>query len=92
MISPETFRMHSIEIIIERQKGSPIDNALEEHFGRSGRYVERKIPRPFCRLEGTSAILAYLKAINKEDLYHKHTHLLPIWLTVLTRRALKRVN
>ncbi|GBP40467.1 hypothetical protein EVAR_25320_1 [Eumeta japonica] len=36
----------------ERQKGSPIDNALEGYFGRSGRYVPRKITRPFCRLEG----------------------------------------
>ncbi|GBP91226.1 hypothetical protein EVAR_60676_1 [Eumeta japonica] len=65
----------SIETVIERQKGSPNHDALEGQFGRAGRYVERKTPRPFCRLERTSAGLAYLKAINKEDLYHTHTHI-----------------
>ncbi|GBP71326.1 hypothetical protein EVAR_57710_1 [Eumeta japonica] len=50
----------SIETIIERQKASPIDDALEGLFGRSGCHVERKTLRPFCRLEETSVVLAYL--------------------------------
>ncbi|GBP52125.1 hypothetical protein EVAR_21256_1 [Eumeta japonica] len=60
---------------IHKKKGSPIVDALEGHFSRSGRRVAR-------RYLGRSADL---QAKNKTNLFY--THLLPIWLTVSELRS-----
>ncbi|GBP42191.1 UDP-glucuronosyltransferase 1-8 [Eumeta japonica] len=82
----------SIETIIERQKRSPIDDTLERHFSPSGRYIKRKTSWPFCRLEGISAVLAYLKAINKEDLYDTYASAGDLADCVDAQSAIERVN